>query len=183
MTGKYLSIDKASIRTEFGKIKFILLGCLQMLGSSKKISSIKFWIFTVIYIIISFAVIVFTANGWKLINMLLFTGPSYLLFLIYITIICAINRQIHYTPNLIYPILLFQTIITVFNLGDAGYYFKRSSCESKDLIQEFFDFSGCGKVWIGSDVYGWTIFIYTIAVFIFAIDILILRSLPGEDNN
>ncbi|WP_373541540.1 hypothetical protein [Chamaesiphon sp.] len=93
------------------------------------------------------------------------------------------TKQIRYTPNLIYPVLLFQTITTLFNIGDAGYYFKRSSCGSKNLIQELFDFSGCGKLWIGSDVYGWTIFIYAATVFMFAIDILLLRSLPGEDNN
>lgn len=153
-----------------------------MLGYPKKISSIKFWILTVIYIIISFTVIVFTTDAWRLFTMLFMTGPSYLLLLIYITIICLITKKIRYTPNLIHPILLFQTIITLFNLGDAGYYFKRSSCESKALIQELFDFSGCGKLWIGSDVFEWTIFIYTVTVVIFAIDILRLRSLHTKDN-
>jgi hypothetical protein len=144
-----------------------------MIGPSKKISSIKFWICTVIYILISFVVIAFTADVWFFINMLFMTGPVYLLLLIYVTIICAITKQIRYTPSLIYPILLFQTIIAIFNLGDVGYngYDFKRGCGSRDSIRELFDLN-CDKLWIESDVFRWTIFIYAVTVFIFAIDIL-----------
>jgi hypothetical protein len=153
-----------------------------MLGLPKKISPIKFWIFTVIYITISCGVIIFTTSGWRLITFVFITGPFYLFLLLYVSIICVITKQIRYTLNLVYLILLFQTIVTIFNLGDAGYSYRASACGTKNLIQEFFDFTGCGKLWIGGDVYGWMIFIYMVSVAIFALDIFILRSSSAEDG-
>lgn len=151
-----------------------------MVGISKRVTSINFLIFTTFYIIVSLAAFLFTSGGYRLLFFLIVMGSFYLITWLFVVITCLLGKQVRYTPILIYPILLVQTIITLFNFGDAGYY--GISCRTKNFIQQFLAFTECGQLWIGSDMYNWMLIIYMAVVIIFAIDILRLRSLHPKDS-
>lgn len=151
-----------------------------MLGTSKRTSSTNFLIFTTLYLIVSLAAFLLTSGGYMLLYFLIVMGSFYLIAWLFIVITCVIGKQVLYTPILIYPILFIQTIATLFNFGDAGYY--GISCRTKNFIQQFLDFTECGQLWMSPCVYQWMIIIYMIFVTIFAVDILRLRSLHPEDN-
>jgi hypothetical protein len=151
-----------------------------MIGTSKRISSTNFLIFTTFYIMLSLAALLLTSGGYRLLFFLIVMGSFYLIAWLFVVITCLIGKQVRYTPILIYPILFIQTIITLFNFSDTGYY--GISCRTKNFIQQFLDFTECGQLWIGAEMYSWMLIIYVAVVIIFAIDILRLRSLHPKDS-
>jgi hypothetical protein len=151
-----------------------------MIRTSQKISSTNFLIFTTFYIMVSLAALLFTSGGYRLLFFLIVMGSFYLIVWLFVVITCLIGKQVRYTPILIYPILSIQTIITLFNFSDTGYY--GISCRTKNFIQQFLDFTECGQLWIGAEMYSWMLIIYVAVVIIFAIDILRLRSLHPKDS-
>ena len=150
-----------------------------MLGTSKTISSIDFWVMTTTYLITSLAAFLFTAGGYRLLYFLIVMGSFYLIAWLFVAIICLISKKVRYTPALIYPILFIQIISILFNFGDSGYY--GVTCHTKNFIQQFLDSTNCGKLWVDSNIYSWIIVSYLAVVTIFAIDVV--RLGPIFDKN
>ena len=149
-----------------------------MIGTTKTISSIKFWLSATAYIIASLAAFLLTSGGYTFLFFVIVMGAFYLIAWLFVVITCSIDSKVRYTPILIYLILFVQTIAILFNFSDSGYY--GSTC-AKNFIQHFLNSTSCGTLWLGSNTYNWVIVSYIAVVLIFAIDIV--RSGPIFDKN
>jgi hypothetical protein len=140
----------------------------------------KFWLFVTLYTIASSAAFFLTTGGYSIIYLLAYIGPFYLAVWIAVTLLCITSKRLRYSPVLIYAILLIQFIAILFNISDGGYY--ANPCATKNFVQNFFDGSACGGLWVSHEIYTRILILYVFLAILFILDVLRLRFLHPEQR-
>jgi hypothetical protein len=146
----------------------------------KTISAGKFLLLTTIYLIISLAAFYLPGGGYLAAFFLFIVGSFYLLIWISLALMCIKSKRVQYFPPLIYLILPIQVLAILFNIPDSGYY--GITCDTKNVVQSFFDRTRCQGLWMDHGLYIPILFIYLLLVFAFVLNVLLLRFGSSEDE-
>lgn len=146
---------------------------------SKTVSPVKFLIFTTVYLVLSMVAFLLPGD-YSRVFFVIVVGSFYLFVWLFITLTCAISKQVRYSPILTYPILFIQVIATLSIIPDAG--LETFGCNSKNFIQSFFERAeSCSGQWINDRIHLQIVFLYMFLVTIFTIDIIRLKFASDED--